>query len=106
MKNLPFYGRLSTYYFLYYALLGVLVPYWALFLQARGFVTWQIGLLLATPYVTKLGAPNIGRRLGFRRCGRGSFMGNLAAAHFLFCGNGCCDSNSSTMAVLPKSRAI
>lgn len=59
MLGIPFYGRLSTYYFLYYALLGVLVPYWALFLQARGFSSWQIGVLLAVPHITKLGAPNI-----------------------------------------------
>lgn len=77
MNILPFYGRLSAYYFLYYALLGVLVPYWALFLQARGFTAWQIGLLLATPYVTKLGAPSLwgwladktGKRLRIIRAG-------------------------------------
>lgn len=59
MFGIPFYGRFSAYYFLYYALLGVLVPYWALFLQARGFSPWQIGLLLAIPHITKLGAPNL-----------------------------------------------
>src|SRR5690625_3991763 len=82
MLGIPFYGRLSTYYFLYYALLGVLVPYWALFLQARGFSSWQIGVLLAVPHITKLGAPNIwgwladktGERVRIIR------MGNLLSA--------------------------
>lgn len=77
MLGIPFYGRLSSYYFLYYALLGVLVPYWALFLQARGFNPWQIGLLLAIPHITKLGAPNLwgwladksGKRLRIIRVG-------------------------------------
>lgn len=59
MLGIPYYSRFSTYYFLYYALLGVLVPYWALFLQAQGFVPVQIGLLLAIPHITKLGAPNL-----------------------------------------------
>src|SRR5699024_9392292 len=77
MLGIPFYGRFSAYYFLYYALLGALVPYWALFLQARGFNAWQIGLLLAIPHLTKLGAPNLwgwladksGKRLRIIRAG-------------------------------------
>lgn len=82
MLGIPFYTRFSAYYFLYYALLGVLVPYWALFLQQRGFSAVQIGLLLAIPHITKLGAPNLwgwladktGQRLRIIR------MGNLCAA--------------------------
>lgn len=82
MLGIPFYTRFSAYYFLYYALLGVLVPYWALFLQQRGFSAVQIGLLLAIPHITKLGAPNLwgwladktGKRLRIIR------MGNLCAA--------------------------
>src|SRR5699024_2179670 len=82
MYGIPFYGRFSSYYFLYYALLGVLVPYWALFLQLRGFNAAEIGMLRAIPHLTKLGAPNLwgwladktGQRLRIIR------LGNFVAA--------------------------
>ena len=71
------YWRLSGFYFFYFALLGVLYPYWPLYLQAEGFNTETIGLLLAIPMVTKIVAPNIwswladttGRRLGIIQLG-------------------------------------
>jgi MFS transporter, PPP family, 3-phenylpropionic acid transporter len=56
---IPYYWRLSTFYLVYFALLGTLVPYWSLYLQDAGFAAAQIGLLMAIPQITKLGAPNL-----------------------------------------------
>jgi len=79
---IPFYWRLSSFYLCYFGLLGVLVPYWALYLRDMGFSAVEIGLLMAMPQLTKVGAPNLwswladrsGRRLGVIR------LGNLLAA--------------------------
>ncbi|MBK1694185.1 MFS transporter [Chromatium weissei] len=51
------YWRLSGYYLCYFASLGALVPYWALYLQANGFDALAIGQLLALLSVTKIIAP-------------------------------------------------
>jgi PPP family 3-phenylpropionic acid transporter len=79
---MPYYWRLSGFYFLYFALLGALVPYWSLYLKALGFSAAAIGMLMAVPQITKIGAPNLwgwladrsGQRLRIIR------LGNLAAA--------------------------
>lgn len=79
---MPYYWRLSGFYFLYFALLGTLVPYWSLYLKDLGFSAAAIGFLMAVPQITKIGAPNLwgwladrsGRRLRIIR------LGNLAAA--------------------------
>jgi PPP family 3-phenylpropionic acid transporter len=55
----PPYGRLSTFYFFYFATLGILAPYWALYLQSLGFSSREIGELLAILMGTKLIAPYI-----------------------------------------------
>ena len=75
------YWRLSGFYFFYFALLGGMHPYWPLYLQHLGFTPERIGLLLATPMLTRLFAPNLwawlgdvtGRRLAILRLG--SFLG-------------------------------
>lgn len=82
MRDIPYYWRLSGFYFFYFALLGTLVPYWALYLQESGFSAPEIGLLMALPQVTKLFAPvmwgwladRTGRRLHIIR------LGNFCAA--------------------------
>lgn len=82
----PFYWRLSSFYLFYFGLLGVLVPYWSLYLRELGFAAAQIGALMALPQITKLVAPNLwgwladrgGRRLAIIR------LGNLMAA-LIFC---------------------
>lgn len=82
MRDIPFYWRLSGFYFFYFALLGVLVPYWSLYLRHLGFEAAAIGALMALPQVTKLVAPLLwgwladrtGRRLAIIRAG------NLVAA--------------------------
>ncbi|PQJ95183.1 MFS transporter [Chromatium okenii] len=51
------YWRLSAYYLCYFASLGALVPYWALYLQAEGFDALAIGQLLALLSITKIIAP-------------------------------------------------
>lgn len=58
LKNTP-YWRLSGFYFFYFASLGVLVPYWGLFLQWEGFSAREIGELTAILLATRIVAPNI-----------------------------------------------
>lgn len=53
------YWRLSGFYLFYYASLGGLMPFWGLYLQARGFSPAQIGELMAVIMLTKLIAPNL-----------------------------------------------
>jgi PPP family 3-phenylpropionic acid transporter len=51
------YWRLSGYYFFYFATLGVLVPYWGLYLKSVGFVPRDIGDLMALLMVSRIVAP-------------------------------------------------
>ena len=57
-KNVP-YWRLSGFYFFYFASLGVLVPYWSLYLKSLGYSSLTIGGLVAILPATKLIAPYI-----------------------------------------------
>ncbi|MDG4607254.1 MAG: MFS transporter [Candidatus Contendobacter sp.] len=59
MLTLGLYVRLSGFYLFYFAALGVLIPYWGLYLQALGFDPARIGELTAIPQATKLVAPNL-----------------------------------------------
>ncbi|MBK8537058.1 MAG: MFS transporter [Candidatus Competibacteraceae bacterium] len=59
MLTLGLYARLSGFYLFYFAALGVLLPYWGLYLQALGFDPARIGELTAIPQLTKLVAPNL-----------------------------------------------
>ena len=58
------YLRLSGFYLFYFATLGVLLPYWGLYLLALGFAPARIGELLAIAQVTKVIAPNLWGWLG------------------------------------------
>ena len=49
----------SNFYFFYFTTVGVVVPYWGLFLQSRGFNPTEIGQLMAIFLLTKLIAPNV-----------------------------------------------
>jgi PPP family 3-phenylpropionic acid transporter len=51
--------RLSGFYLLYFATLGVVLPYWSLYLQSLGFGPLQIGELIAINQATKVAAPNL-----------------------------------------------
>jgi len=53
------YWRLSGFYLFYFASLGALLPFWGLYLQARGFSPAEIGELMAVISISKLIAPNI-----------------------------------------------
>jgi PPP family 3-phenylpropionic acid transporter len=52
-------GRLSSFYFFYFSTLGILVPYWGLYLKSLDFSPAQIGELLAILVGTKIVAPYI-----------------------------------------------
>lgn len=56
MAGLP-YRRLAGFYFFYFATLGVLVPYWGLYLQSVGFAPADIGTLTAVLLVSRIVAP-------------------------------------------------
>ena len=51
------YLRLSGFYLVYFASLGVLLPYWGPYLAWLGFGPARIGELMAIPQATKLVAP-------------------------------------------------
>jgi len=55
-KRVP-YWKLSGFYFFYFASLGVLIPYWSLYLKSLGFNSLTIGGLVAILPATKLIAP-------------------------------------------------
>jgi PPP family 3-phenylpropionic acid transporter len=57
--SIPYYWRLSAFYWFYFGSLGALMPYWSLYLQAQGFEFQAIGELVAILLVTKIIAPNI-----------------------------------------------
>ncbi|WP_417510597.1 MFS transporter [Methylophaga sp.] len=58
LSQLP-YWRLSGFYFFYFACLGILVPYWSLYLKWEGFSPSQIGELTAILMGSRIIAPNI-----------------------------------------------
>jgi len=53
------YWRLSGFYFFYFATLGVLVPYWGLYLQSVGFAPVDIGNLIAILMFSRIVAPMV-----------------------------------------------
>ncbi len=57
-QSIP-YWKLSGFYFVYFASLGVLVPYWSLYLKNLGYSSFAIGALVAILPATKLIAPYI-----------------------------------------------
>lgn len=89
LKNKP-YWRLSGFYFFYFASLGILVPYWGLYLQSEGFTAQAIGELTAILLITRVIAPNIwawiadhhGQRMKIVRLG--SLLSTVVFAGILF----------------------
>jgi len=53
------YARLSAFYFWYYGLLGLLHPFWPLFLSHQQFSAREIGQLLAIQIATRIVSPNL-----------------------------------------------
>ena len=53
------YSRLSIHYFLYFAVLGALLPYLGLYFQSLSFTPIEIGQLMGVLLATKVIAPNV-----------------------------------------------
>jgi PPP family 3-phenylpropionic acid transporter len=51
--------RFSNFYFFYFTTIGILVPYWGLYLKYLEFTPKQIGELVAIMVLTRVVAPNI-----------------------------------------------
>lgn len=88
-EGLP-YWRLSSFYFFYFAVLGMMVPYWPVYLDFLGYSAGWIGVISALVMSTKIIAPNLwgwladhtGRRLSVIRIG--SFFAFVAFSAILF----------------------
>jgi len=81
LKHTP-YWPLSGFYFFYFAALGILVPYWGLYLQWEGFSAEEIGELTAILLATRIVAPNLWGWIADRHGGRMSIvrLASLAGA--------------------------
>jgi len=80
----------SSFYFFYFTTVGVMTPYWSLYLQHKGFSATDIGQLMAIFLITKLFAPNIWASIADRmRARRGSSFGLLKFASLLTLGLYC-----------------
>jgi len=53
------YWPFSSFYLFYFGSIGILFPYWGLYMQSLGFPPRQIGGLIAVLFVTKVIAPNV-----------------------------------------------
>ena len=51
------YWRLSSYYFFYFAFIGVFMPYFGLYLQSLSFSAWDIGVLMSQMQLMRLFGP-------------------------------------------------
>ena len=56
-KQAYLYPRLSSFYFFFFATLGVFVPYWSVYLKSLNYSPAEIGELLAVVMASKLVAP-------------------------------------------------
>jgi MFS transporter, PPP family, 3-phenylpropionic acid transporter len=52
-------GRLSGWYFFYFAFVGAFAPFFTLYLQDIGQSAWEIGVMMSVPQVMRLLAPNL-----------------------------------------------
>ncbi|NNF51689.1 MAG: MFS transporter [Gammaproteobacteria bacterium] len=53
------YRRLASFYFFHYAALGALVPYWSLYMIARGFSAVETGQVMAIILAGRVVAPTV-----------------------------------------------
>jgi len=53
------FTRLATFYFIFFALLGLVVPFWSPYLESIGMTAVQIGWLLGAFHLSRLWAPGI-----------------------------------------------
>jgi PPP family 3-phenylpropionic acid transporter len=85
------YGRLSGYYFFYFAFVGIASPYFGQYLKSLGFSAWELAVLLSQMQLMRVLAPNawgwladqgVARRLAIiRLAGWGALAG---CASFFF----------------------
>jgi PPP family 3-phenylpropionic acid transporter len=71
------YWRLSSFYFFYFAFVGVMAPYWPLYLRELGYSALQIGVLMSLLQVMRIFAPNLWGHLA-DRTGRRVWIVQLA----------------------------
>ncbi len=80
-------GRLSAWYFFYFAFVGAFAPYFTLYLQDIGQSAWEIGVLMSVPQVMRLLAPNLWGWLADRLGRRAAVVKFAALGSVLgFCG--------------------
>ncbi len=80
-------GRLSAWYFFYFAFVGAFAPYFTLYLQDIGQSAWEIGVLMSVPQVMRLLAPNLWGWLADRLGRRAAVVKVAALGSVLgFCG--------------------
>lgn len=72
------YWRLSGFYLLYFAFVGVFAPYWSLYLKSLAFSAFQIGVLMSLLQVARIFAPNLWGWLA-DHTGRGVHLVQVAA---------------------------
>jgi PPP family 3-phenylpropionic acid transporter len=76
------HARLSGFYLFYFAILGILLPFWPLYLSDIGLSVAEIGTLMAVLMMTRIVSPMLWGRIGDRvpRRMRVVQWGSLAAA--------------------------
>ncbi len=80
-------ARLGSFYFVYFATLGIFIPYWSLYLQSVGFSPQEIGILMAAVLLTRLVAPGLWGWLADRRMQRMAIV-RIAAVMATACFSG------------------
>ena len=78
MKRGALLFRLSSFYFWYFAFVGAYGPYFALYLQDRGFEPFRIAVLMAVGPVARIFVPNFWGWLADRRRARDRIQRFLA----------------------------
>jgi PPP family 3-phenylpropionic acid transporter len=86
------HARLAGFYLAYFAVIGALVPYWAVYLRGRGFDERDIGALMALLSITRVVAPQVWGWLADRGASRiriiriGAFLAGAMFAGLLLPG--------------------
>lgn len=78
MKRASLYFRLSNFYLWYFAFVGAYGPFFALYLQDRGFEPFLIAVLMAVGPVARIFVPNFWGWLADRYRARGRIQRSLA----------------------------
>ena len=78
MTRGPLYFQLSSFYFWYFAFVGAYGPYFALYLQDRGFEPFRIAVLMAVGPVARIFVPNLWGWLADRHRARDRIQRSLA----------------------------